>query len=554
MSVRFEATIPVPEETAQVARAAFPKGNRYLEMRDVLGPIYDDQSFAPLFSPTGRPAEAPWRLALITVMQFSEGLSDRQAADAVRARIDGKYSLSLPLSDPGFHYSVLSEFRRRLVSGQAEHLLLDTLLAACSARGLLAARGQQRTDPTGCPLGRILMSVRALNRLERVSETLRHALNALAEAAPDWLRTLSPTESFARYSHRVEAYRLPRGKEARQQYAETVGVDGMRLFAAVYAPDAPAHARRVPAVDLLRQVWITEYEVVAGQVRLRATDNMPPVSHRIDSPYDPQARFCVKRATEWSGDKAHVTESCDDALPHLITHVETTAATEPDVNTLDAIHAGLAAQALLPAQHLVDAGYPRGQNLVTARRDYQVDVLGPVYTDRQWHAQDGTGDDVRSFAIDWAARVVTCPQGQRSIRWSITRTARQRTMIPVDFAKAACAACPVRALCPRATTVPRTLTLQPQAEHEAIEAARQRQETPEFATAYLRRAGIEGTLSQGVRVCGLRAARYRGLAKTHLQHVATAAGLNVLRLGAWWQHTPPARTRRSRFAALDPAA
>jgi transposase len=549
MSVRFEATIPVPEETAQVARAAFPKGNRYLAMRDVLGPIYEDQSFAPLFSPTGRPAEAPWRLALITVMQFAEGLSDRQAAEAVRARIDWKYSLSLPLSDPGFHYSVLSEFRTRLVGGQAEHLLLDTLLAACTARGLLAARGRQRTDST-----HVLMSVRALNRLERVSETLRHALNALAEAAPDWLRTLSPTEWFVRYSHRVEEYRLPRGKEARQQYGETVGVDGMRLLAAVYAPDAPAHARRMPAVGLLRQVWIAEYEVVAGQVRLRATDNMPPVSHRIDSPYDPQARFSVKRATEWSGYKAHVTETCDDTLPHLVTHVETTAATEPDVNTLDAIHAGLAAKALLPAQHLVDAGYPRGQSLVIARRDYQVDVLGPVYTDRQWQAQDGTGYDLRSFAINWAAHVVTCPQGQRSIRWSVTRTARQRTMIHVDFAKAACAACPARALCTRATTVPRTLTLQPQAEHEAIQAARQRQETPEFATQYLRRAGIEGTLSQGVRVCGLRAARYRGLAKTHLQHVATAAGLNVLRLGAWWRHTPPARTRRSRFAALDPAA
>ncbi len=549
MSVRFEAMIPVPKETVQVARAAFPKGNRYLAMRDVLGPIYDDQSFAPLFSPTGRPAEAPWRLALITVMQFAEGLSDRQAAEAVRARIDWKYALSLALTDPGFHYSVLSEFRTRLVDGRAEHLLLDALLAACTDRGLLAARGQQRTDST-----HVLMSVRALNRLERVSETLRHALNALAETAPDWLRTISPAEWFARYSHRVEEYRLPRGKEARQQYADTVGLDGMSLLTAVYAPGAPAHARRVPAVDLLRQVWIAEYEVVAGQIRLRATDNMPPVSHRIDSPYDPQARFSVKRATEWSGYKAHVTESCDDTLPHLVTHVVTTAATEPDVNTLDAIHAGLAAKALLPAQHLVDAGYPRGQNLVIARRDYQIDVLGPVYTDRQWQAQGGTGYDLRSFAIDWAARVVTCPQGQRSIRWSVTRTARQRTMIHVDFAKAACAACPARELCTRATTVPRTLTLQPQAEHEAIQAARQRQEMPEFATQYPRRAGIEGTLSQGVRVCGLRAARYRGLAKTHLQHVATAAGLNVLRLGAWWQHVPPARTRRSRFATLDPAA
>jgi transposase len=304
----------------------------------------------------------------------------------------------------------------------------------------------------------------------------------------------------------------------------------------------------------LRRVWITEYEVSDGQVHQRAPDNMPPVSDQVKSPYDPEARFSIKRNTEWSGYKVHVSETCDDATPHLLTHVETTVATEPDVNHLEQIHIALAAKGLPPAEHLVDAGYPRAQSLVSSARDHAITVVGPVYEDRSWQAQAGEGYDLEHFTIDWEQQVVTCPRGRRSLRWCVTHTARHRTMIHIDFAAADCTPCPVRATCTRAKALPRTLTLQPRAEHEAMVAARQRQQTPEFAQLYARRAGIEGTLSQGVRVCGLRRARYRGLARTHLQHVATAAGLNIGRLWAWRQHRPRARTRRSRFALLDLAS
>src|SRR5690348_10600782 len=201
---------PVPEETARVARAAFQKGNVYMQMRDVLGSIYEDGQFTELFATRGRPAETPWRLALVTVMQFAEGLSDRQAAEAVRARIDWKYCLGLELTDAGFDYSVLCEFRTRLVEGGAEAVLLDALLEACTARGYLRLRGQQRTDAT-----HVLGVLRVLNRLECVAETLRAALNAVAEAAPQWLQQWTPGEWFARYSRRIEDYRLPKGKDAR---------------------------------------------------------------------------------------------------------------------------------------------------------------------------------------------------------------------------------------------------------------------------------------------------------------------------------------------------
>src|SRR5919201_868761 len=213
MSLHPEPIGPVPPETARIARAAFPRSTTWLRLRDELGSIYQDASFAALFPTHGQPAEAPWRLALVTVMQFAEGLSDRQAAEAVRARIDWKYALSLELTDPGFNFSILSEFRARLVAGSAEHLLLDALLAACTARGYLCSRGQQRTDST-----HVLGVLRVLNRLELLAETLRAALNTVAATAPDWLRARTPPEWFERYSRRIEDYRLPKGDAARRAY------------------------------------------------------------------------------------------------------------------------------------------------------------------------------------------------------------------------------------------------------------------------------------------------------------------------------------------------
>src|ERR671924_257796 len=183
MSLPTSPDCPIPEETVRVAHAAFPKGTVFMRLRAALGPISSHPQFAGLFSQTGQPAEAPARLALVLVLQFAEGLSDRQAAAAVRGRVDWKYALALELTDPGFDASVLSEFRARLLQGGAEHLLLETLLTLLQERGLLKARGTQRTDST-----HILGAIRTLNRLELVGETMRYALNRLAVVAPAWLR------------------------------------------------------------------------------------------------------------------------------------------------------------------------------------------------------------------------------------------------------------------------------------------------------------------------------------------------------------------------------
>jgi transposase len=154
-------------------------------------------------------------------MQFTEGLSDRQAAAAVRSRIDWKYALGLELTYPGLDHTVLSEFRTRLVAGRAELLLLETLLARVRERGLLKARGRQRTDST-----HILAAIRVLNRLELVGKTLRHALNSLAVVVPDWLRAQAPPEWFDRYGRRMENYHLPKTAAAPEALAATIGADG----------------------------------------------------------------------------------------------------------------------------------------------------------------------------------------------------------------------------------------------------------------------------------------------------------------------------------------
>lgn len=549
MTLRPDLIGPVPAETARVARAAFPHGSRYLQMRDALGTIFTDTDFAALYAARGRPVETPWRLALVTVMQFAEGLSDRQAAEAVRARIDWKYALGLDLTDAGFDFSVLSEFRARLLAGSSEQLLLDRLVAACAARGLLKARGRQRTDAT-----HVLGALRVLSRLECVAETLRVALEAIVVAAPEWAQTHIPATWRERYGRRVEEYRLPKGQAARQAFAATVGADGLALLAALAAAETPPRLRELPAVGLLRRIWEQQFDVTSGQVRLCEAKALPPVAEQIESPHEPDARYGAKRGQRWVGYKVHLTETCDDDQPHLVTQVTTTLAPEADVSQLAPIQEDLARKGVSPSQQLVDAGYVRGANLVSSRQQHGIDLLGPMADDPQWQAKAGTGFDLSHFPIDWAAQVVTCPRDKRSVRWCETKTARGRPLIHVAFAAADCTPCPVRAQCTRAKTLPRSLTLQPRAAHEAIQAARQRQETADFATVYARRAGIEGTLSQGVRTCGLRTARYRGLAKTHLQHLATAAALNLQRVTAWLDGQPRATTRRSHLARLAPTA
>jgi transposase len=376
MPLPSQAGFQIPEETQRVARAAFPKGALCLRIADALGAIYQNQEFAALFPTRGQPAEAPARLALATVLQFVEGLSDRRAADAVRGRIDWKYALGLALTDSGFDHTVLSEFRTRLVTGNAEQTLLDTLLARVQELGLLKCRGRQRTDST-----HVLAAVRMLNRLERVGETLRATLNALAVVAPEWLRQVAKPQWFERYGSRVESYDLPKTDAARKELAQQIGADGRYLLHVIDTATEQTWFLKVPAVVTLRRVWAEQYIEEGEVIRWREGKEILAAAEQLTSPYDTDARYSTKRDIAWSGYKVHLTETCDAETPHLIVNVETTAATTPDDHMVAVVHQSLKDRNLLPREHLVDKGYTDSQMLVDSEREYGVTIIGPVAED-----------------------------------------------------------------------------------------------------------------------------------------------------------------------------
>jgi transposase len=550
MSLSPRFILDVPEETARVARAAFPNGNVYMTMRDELGVMYTDSEFASLFSRRGQPAESPGLLAMVTVMQYAEGLTDRQAAEAVRGRIEWKYALGLELTDPGFHYSVLSEFRDRLLAGGMEEQLLNSMLGRLQEKGLVKARGQQRSDST-----HVLAAVRQLNRLKCVGETIRRVLNDLATVDPDWLQAQITPDWFDRYSSRFELYRLPKKETEQEALQEQIGADGSHLLSAIYAQDAPGWLRELPSVEIMRRVWIQQYYVAEGRVKWRPDEELPPNKLLIQSPYDPQARNSSKRELNWTGYVAHITETCDEDGPNIITNVETTPATTTDVEVTPLIHANLAEKELLPHEHFLDSGYISAEHIVDSRTDHDIELVGPVLPDPSWQAKAGQGFDSSGFVIDWEAQTVTCPRGHASSSWRFIQDDKGNDDgIRVRFARSDCLTCSSRPQCTRAKENPRFLRLRSQAQHEALQAGRERQKTPEFKERYKKRAGVEGTISQGARSFDLRRSRYVGLAKTHLQHVAMATAMNLTRVVAWLTGIPKAQTRQSRFAALAPPA
>ncbi len=547
MSLRAPLMYCIPDETARVARAAFPKGNPYMRMYDELGPIYSNPLFAHLFPNNGQPAQDPARLALVLIMAFGEGLSDRQAADAVRSRIDWKYALALPLADPGFDSSVLSEFRSRLLAGQAERLLFDTLLDKLREHKLVKPSGRQRTDST-----HVLAAIDVLNRLECIGETLRHTLNTLASVAPAWLRSWVPTVWFDRYGRRFEEYRLPPGKPERYALAAQIGADGRQVLQAVFAVEAPAWLREVPCVLLLQQVWEQQfYDVPSEQpMQWRKAEDLPAAPELISLPYDPEARYSKKRQTEWTGYKVHLTETCDAGLPNILTDVTTTPATTSDVSVLPEIQSQLAAQSLVPAEQIVDAGYISSDHLLTSRSTHAIDLIGPGAPDPSWQAKAGEGFGAAQFVMDWEAQQATCPEGKQSEIWLERQDRHGHATVQIRFAKSDCQGCQMRERCTQSVTQGRSLLVRERDHYEALQAARERQKTEVFKETYAKRAGIEGTISQGVHLGDLRRSRYVGLAKTRLMHLVLGAALNFMRVAAWLAEATRSRTRVSSFALL----
>ena len=580
---------PAPEIVAAV-RAMYRRREPPVPVavRDRLGELFPDAEFAAGFGRRGRPGWSPGRLALVTVLQMMENLTDRQAADAVRDKISWKYALGLGLDDEGFDASVLSEFRTRVVGHGLEQRVLDLLLEVLVERGLLSAGGKARTDST-----HVVAAVRNLNRIELAGESVRACVEAIAAAAPDWLAAVIDVADWGRrYGARVDSWRLPSSAAKRAELVAAYGADAAALLRAVYDPGAPAWLAELPAVEVLRVMLVQNYVITsdaAGREVIRArkadTDGLPPCRARLTSPYELDARFSVKGALRWNGYKVHLTETCDTPTPgegdpdsdhpdsdhpdsdhpdsadpgpgrgpNLIVGVDTTDATVPDVAMTDPVHARLAERALLPAEHLVDSGYPSAELLVDSWRRWGIELVTPLQADKSRQAKAGQGYDRSRFSIDFDAQHAICPQGKTSTRWEPTLH-RGTPKIMIRFDARTCRGCPVREQCTRTTSrrYGRQLTVPTREVHHAQLAARARQDTPDGRARYALRAGVEATIGQAVAVTGMRRARYRGLGKTRLEHVFSAVAINFIRLHAYWHGRAPDRGRISHLTRLEHA-
>jgi transposase len=390
MSMQPKPWPEVPADTARVAKKAFRKGSLAIRARDELGAWCQDADFGGVYGVRGAPGISPAQLAMVTVLQFTGNLTDRQAADAVRGRLDWKYALGLALADDGFDFSVLSEFRDRLVAAGAERVIFDLLLERLKERGLVKAGGTQRTDST-----HVLARIRSLNRLELAGESVRAALEALAAAAPGWLAGVIDVSWQEVYGQRIDGWRLPASQAKRTQLAARYGADGCHLLEAVRAPGAPAWLAELPAVEALRQIWVQQYTRGAGGRVIRREagltgQGLPPGRLRIISPYDLDARYSEKRGQGWDGYKVHLTGTCAGPAGsvNLITNVATTAAPVPDAAMTEPVHDMLTASGLAPGEHAADAGYA-GTDQLLAARARNITLLAPLAADHSPQARAG---------------------------------------------------------------------------------------------------------------------------------------------------------------------
>jgi transposase len=536
---------PIPEATAVLARAVHPRGTDEMRVRDALGPLFTDADFATgvlagMFPDLGQPGLSPALLLMVVILQFRHNLSDREAAVAVADRISWKYALSRELEDPGFHYSVLSEFRSRLAADGQADAVFSLMLERLTQAGLMKSGGRMRTDSS-----HVIACVRRLNRIENCGESLRAALEEIAAISPGFIIPLLKEGWDQRYGRKVETSRLlGRANSSAVALSEQIGADGQELLDAIDTDRAAAWMNQLPHVITLRAVWDQQYQRLrSGRLRLKDIKDLAPSAERIHSPHDPDARYSTKTTPggepdlEWVGTKAHLTETCDPDTPNLITDVHTTPATDPDVTATTKIQDKLIARNLAPAEHLMDAGYPCATNLA-ASAVRAITLIAPVIVRNGRNARKDTFTPA-DFTVDWENGQAHCPAGHTSH----SMHPDPRGLITFRFRIRECRPCPLREQCTRATNPDkaRTITIHPQPIHDAQMAAHHAQHGPssqDWEKAYRKRAGIEGTISQAVRGPGLRHSRYRGLAKAHLQNILTGMAINITRLGAHYDTTP----------------
>lgn len=518
MSLKPAPVRPLSPELVAWAEHHLPSESPYRLVGDLLYPDLHDDQFADLYHKEGRPAVSPVILSLVTVFQALEDLSDRAAAFAAVDRKSWQYAMHLPADYAGFDASILVDFRKRLLDHDAEARIFEHVLHTMQVLKLLSPRGIQRTDSLA-----LFTKARKLTRLEFMVETMRVALRAVVKADKEWAQAQLPSEWEERYAKLCRSERLDTEKMVAM--GVQTGDDGQALLDLLDAEVSPPQLRELYAVTVLRTVWSQHYaKGDDGHMAWVKTGSYDGAT-RIETPHDPEARWSAKRDEGWTGYKLQLSETDDPDRPHLITDIAVTSAEVPDCTALGDIRERQKGREVLPRERFVDRGYVRGTTLAKAET-FEEELMGyvPERGSPQKKIEGGITTD--QFKIDIENRFVTCPQG---ITASINGGGKWGLI--AEFRASACHACPLR---PRCCTGKNGRTLSFSNDHVHLEAARKRQETPEFKVAYQQhRGGVEACLSAVTRGQGVRSSRYCGRKKNQLRALFIGAAVNLDRGAAW---------------------
>lgn len=517
MSLQNNWNSEIPFDVAWVGCQILAPDDPYRLVGDGINGFLSLKDFVDLYSELGRGAICPILLSLVTVFQYLENMPDRVAAHCVVVRMDWKYALHLPLLWPGFHYSDLSNFRKRLLEHQAERLIFDKVLEWVRSLGFLKKYGKQRSDST-----HLLGCVERLTRLELVWETLRLGLRAVEKEAPQWYAQVIPGAFHEAYNTRQSDWRL--SKQEVQEQMQKTGGDGFWLLDRL-EKSAPQQVWDLPEIETLRTVWQQQFrrEEDSGETYVRPPSGRGKGRNLVVSPHDPDARWSEKRGKDWVGYRLQVTETAEDGVTQqFITDVNVVAANQDDSEVVDDIQERLIEQDLKPQEHDVDQGYTSGANLAHSA-DRGIELLGPVAGDT---AGKPEGFRQCDFVLDFDTQQAICPQGKTSLAWYERPQKDGYVGAEIQF-KTQCDGCIDRARCAPGKCG-RTLKVSPY--YQIMRERRAEQETAAFKEKLKRRSAIEGTISELVRAHGARRARYRGQDKVRLQALFTAAAANLKRL------------------------
>lgn len=544
MSLRNRPLPPVPDEIYKAVKGR-KKPHPIVAFIDEVGEVFEAADFTEMYSTLGQSAIHPAQLAIASVLQNIEGLSDRQAAERTEDSLVWKYALRIGLYESGWDDSVYTEFRDRLLKSGSADLILDKILDLAGELGLLDTT-KQRTDST-----HILSAARLMSRIEFMHECVFDCLNELLDEAENFLVEIHKPSWRNRYfSERPYNYKLPKTDKARQKLANEVGADGKYIIERIDQSSARDKLSALQSVQILRRVLSEQYDDTNDGPKFKESKDLGPAGSRLSSNKDTDATCGSKKGKTWLGSKAHITETYGDHAPHLITNVLTTAAHLNDSLVLNDIHQSLWLKGFKPTVHLVDSGYVEVVKLSKCQSQHEIDVLTRITNGHTWQSKSGKGFEIQKFVVDWENRSVTCPAGCKSNSWK--SRGGEDGIVNVSFSAMDCSGCPFKQDCTQASS--RKLHMKAEPVFKFLQEHRARQDTDEFKAELSKRSGSEGTISHLARTTRIRRSPYLTRAKTHLNNVLAAAGTNVRRMGNWLLGLTPAETRKARYQMVFAAA